>query len=71
MAFVRRNRRVKPCQTCNKACSDGISASLFGREFNKICKHMLNTTYFSINDADALNCAKLIVKKRCDDIEAA
>ena len=64
------NLWVKPCRKCNKMCSDGISASIFGKEFNKICKHMLNTTYFFISDADALECAKLIIKKRCDDINA-
>ena len=66
---LEKNLWVKPCQYCNKACYDGITASLFGKEFTKICKHMLNTTYFLITDADAVECARLIIQKRCDDIE--
>ncbi|MCL2433660.1 MAG: hypothetical protein FWD16_03980 [Clostridia bacterium] len=61
---------IKPCRGCNKKCSDGISASILGVEHEKVCKHILNTTYFFIPDADAVECAILIVKKRCDDIDA-
>ena len=64
------NLWVKPCRECNKMCSDGINASIFGKEYTKICKHMLNTTYFFISNADSVECAKLIIKKRCDDIDA-
>jgi len=68
---VRDNLWVKPCQACNKSCADGISASVFGKEYTRVCKHLINTTYFLITDADAVECAKLIVGKRCGDIDAA
>jgi len=61
---------IKPCRACNQQCSDGISASLFGKEYHKICKHVYNTTYFNIADANAVECAKLIIEKACDDLIA-
>ena len=67
---VEDNLFVKPCNGCNQKCSDGINTSLFGKDYVKICKHVLNTTYFNVSDANAVECAKLIIMKRCQDISA-
>jgi len=65
------NLFIKPCNACNAKCSDGIIGQIFGMEFNKVCKHLPNTTYFNIVDIDAVECAKLIIEKRCHDIITA
>ena len=67
---LRDNLYLKPCNGCNSKCSDGVTAHLFGMEYSKVCKHMPNTTYFNIADDHASECAKLIIRKRCDDILA-
>ena len=68
---ARENIKPKLCRDCNKACIAKelwISASVLGKEYDRVCKHRF--IYMLMPDTEATECAKIVVKNRCEDIIA-
>jgi len=59
-------KNISYCKGCNKKCCAYVQASVFGKEFDKVC--WMSHICFINPDADAIELAKIIIKKRCADI---
>jgi len=62
-------KNIKYCTCCNKKCCNSIRASVFGKEFDKVC--WMCHIQFLNPDADAIELAKKIIEKRCANIYMA
>jgi len=60
---------IKHCVKCNVNCIAGekwVRASVLGKEFDNVCKNI--RIVMANPDAKAVECAKKLVEKTCDDI---
>ena len=59
-------KNIAYCGSCNKKCCAHVQASVFGKTFDKVC--WMGHINLKNPDSDAIELAKIIIKKRCADI---
>ena len=61
-------KNVDFCGHCSGICDGGTHKTIFGKEFNNVCRTAFR---FDIPSAEAAESAKRLVELRKNDIEAA